>query len=331
MAGDTCGEQSPGAIPEVPAGRETVPAGPEAVPAGREAVSGGVPAPGAPRQVAVERLTAGDHACLGFDSHEDRWALRAAFATTGLARGERVMFFTDPATADGETLDRLAAHGVPVARARTGRRLEVVGGTHGYVPGRGFDAAARTAYWATVAYDTLALGFTRLRATGDMSWATAPDVDTGELARYEAALTPLLAKLGFIALCEYDRRAFTAPVLRRVLAAHPLSVPPAPGALHAVREESAQGPVLRLAGDADLATRTAFEQAVRQPGLAVIDLTGLAVVDAHCVRVLLRLPAGTVVECTAAQHRLISLCGGGNRDGVVPRVRRPPNGPGILM
>jgi hypothetical protein len=327
MAGDTCGEQSPGAIPEVPAGREGVSAGREATPE----VPADVPGAPAPRQVAVERLTAGDHACLGFDSHEDRWALRAAFATAGLARGERVMFFTDPATPDGEALDRLASHGVPVARARTGRRLEVVGGTHGYVPGRGFDAAARTAYWATVAYDTLALGFTRLRATGDMSWAADPEVDTGELARYETALTPLLAKLGFIALCEYDRRAFTAPALGRVLAAHPLSVPAAPGALHAVREESAQGPVLRLAGDADLATRAAFERAVRQPGLAVIDLTGLAIVDAHCVRVLLRLPAGSLVECTAAQYRLISLCGGGRTGGAGPRVRRPSNGPGIRM
>ncbi|MFC4034036.1 MEDS domain-containing protein [Streptomyces polygonati] len=345
----------------------------------------------APRMVAVERLGPGDHACLWFDSHEDRWALRAAFATDGLARGERVIFFTDPDTVEDEALDRLASFGVPVDAADGGGRVEVVGTVPGYEPGRGFDAAARNAHWVTVIRETWARGFTGLRATGDMSWAARPDVDGGQLAAYEAGLTPLLAKLGFTGVCEYDRGAFggsshgadspagkagsaldltrpwTVPVadpfvdepgggvgwrsahsheartpnaldapvgdkpgstagrldgrLEQVLAAHPLNVMPVPGGLHSSRD----GNVLRLAGDADLATRIPFEQAVREAGLTTIDLTGLAFVDAYCVRTLLRL-GGVTLECTTAQYRLLELCGAAGGDQSIVEVRTRPAG-----
>ncbi|WNI16520.1 MEDS domain-containing protein [Actinacidiphila sp. ITFR-21] len=254
------------------------------------------------RTVAVERLGPGDHACLWFGAQEERWALRAAFATGGLVRGERVMLFTGPGTAEAETLDRLASLGVPVG----GGRVEVVREEPGYVPGRGFDPAARMAYWERAAEDASARGFTGLRLAGDMGWASEPDVDRGELAAYEVALTTALAELGTTALCEYDR---AGPDREPILAAHPLDVPPAPGTLH----ERRSGDVLLLAGDADRADRPAFERAVRRPGLAAVDLTGLAFVDAYSVRVLLG--TGLRLRCTAGQARLLALCGAA--DGIV--------------
>lgn len=269
-----------------------------------------------PRTVAVERLAAGDHACLGFERAEDRWAIRAAFAAIGLARGERVLFFTEPEVNGRQALDRLAAHGLAAAEAAGDGRLEVVNSTPGYAPGQGFDARARMDYWAAVTREALTLGFTGLRATGDMAWAAEPEVDGGELASYENRLTPVFAALGCTGICEYDRRNVPPALLGRVLAAHPLTVLPAPGMLHACREED----TLRLTGDADLATRGEFElclrESVRAPGLDVIDLTGLAFLDVSCARTLLRLAAGTTLQCTAAQYRLLRLCGAGETDGV---------------
>jgi hypothetical protein len=306
--------------------------------------------------VAVERLGSGDHACLFFDSHEDRWALRAAFATDGLARGERVMFFVGPGTHEGEALDRLASFGVPVEGAADGRgRVDVIRTDPGYAPGIGFDPVARTEYWEAVSRETSARGFTGLRTAGDMAWAAAPEVDGEQLVAYEAGLTPLLPAMRFTAMCEYDRAVFAgaaAPELmpggmpegmpERVLATHPLTVLPEPGALHASLhtsmgaapgtspptslDASREGDVLRLAGDADLATRGAFERAVRRPGPDVIDLTGLGFIDAYCVQVLLRLGGGVRLECTAAQARLLGLCGApGGGEGMV-RVRAGQGG-----
>ncbi|SEO56966.1 Anti-anti-sigma regulatory factor (antagonist of anti-sigma factor) [Actinacidiphila rubida] len=272
-----------------------------------------------PRTVAVERLGPGDHACLPFDRSEGRWALRAAFAAAGLARGERVLLFPGAGTDVSRTLERLDAHGVPALQAAADGRLDIVRTTPGCDPVRGFDPVARTDYWANAADDARTRGFTGLRAAGDMACVAEAGADAAALTSYELGLTPLLAKLGFTGLCEYDRHAFPPDVLDAVVGAHPLTVVPAPGTLHATRD----GAVLRLAGDADLATRTAFELAVREPGLTAIDLTGLAFLDAHCARELVRLGAaasafdaaagsggaGVALECTPAQARLLRLCG----------------------
>ncbi|MCL2553077.1 MAG: MEDS domain-containing protein [Actinomycetia bacterium] len=293
--------------------------------AGGTGGAGGAPTP---RAVAVERLAPGDHACLPSEGPEGRWALRAAFAAAGLARGERVLLFPGAGAEPAHTLERLAAHGVPAGQAAADGRLAVIRDFPGYDPVRGFEPEVRTGYLVRAAEVARARGFTGLRAAGDMAWATGPGVDGEALTAYERNLTPLFAELGFTGLCEYDRRAFPPELLDPLLRTHPLSVVPVPGALHAVRD----GDVLRLAGDADLATRTAFELAVREPGLALIDLTGLAFLDAHCARELVRLGAspsgaspGPSVHCTGAQARLLKMCGmrtAGDLSGGVVRGAR---------
>jgi hypothetical protein len=267
-----------------------------------------------PRTVAVERLSPGDHACLGFTGPGDRWALRAAFTTAGLARGERVMLFGPDG---GAGLERLSSYGVPARRAAADGRLAVVADSPGWDPVRGFDAAARAGYWVAATDEALSGGFTGLRVAGDMGWVCEGDVAGGELLAYERELTPLFARIGFTALCEYDRGLFPPPLLEQAVAAHPLAVLESPGALHAERT----GDALRLAGDADLATRAAFEWAVADSGLSVIDLTGLAFIDASCVRALLGLRGGVVLECTPAQLRLLLLCGLRQAEGVLVNVR----------
>jgi MEDS: MEthanogen/methylotroph, DcmR Sensory domain len=289
-----------------------------------------------PRAIAVERLGPGDHACLPFDTPGHRWAVRADFAATGLARGERVMLFVGQDTEVPHALEQLTAHGVPARQAAAEGRLAVLRDSPGYDPVHGFDATARTGYWAAAADDASTRGFTGLRAAGDMAWAAGPAVEPAELLSYEREITPLFAKLGFTSLCEYDRLTFPTDRLDPLLDVHPLSVVAAPGTLHAVRE----GNVLRLAGDADLATRTAFELAVREPGLTAIDLTGLAFLDAHCARELVRTggrgePTGRddrsdvelVLECTATQARLLQICGMRQQPGSpVIRLSEPGNG-----
>jgi hypothetical protein len=170
-----------------------------------------------------------------------------------------------------------------------------------------------------------------------MSWAVRPGVDGGAVVTYESALTEL-ARPAFTGMCEFDRRVFPPELFARLVAAHPLTVLPVPGALHVTLDAD----TLRLAGDADLATRCELELALRdferalrgrpepqkapagsrRPG--VVDLTGLGFIGAYCACAVLRIPARTgacvTVRCTPGQYRLLMLCGAAETHGVVLRV-----------
>lgn len=277
-----------------------------------------------PRAVAVDRMTPGDHACLGFHSDDDRWAVRAAFTVAGLALGERVMIFTGQGISAPDALARLSAHGVPAERCAHTGQLAFSSESPGYEPATGaFDPVARTALWAAGSAKARRRGFTGMRVAGDMTWATAArsGVPEDELASYEAELTPFAARIGFTAMCEYDRRALAAPLLSRIAALHPLTVLPSVDTLHADRT----GPCLRLVGSADLATRVPFDLALRthfttDPRARLLDLTPLSFLDAHCAAGVLRLPPGTTVRCTPSQFRMLRVCGAGEAEGITFRV-----------
>jgi anti-anti-sigma regulatory factor len=272
-----------------------------------------------PHTVSVDRMASGDHACLTFDSHRARWAVRAAFTETGLLRGERVILFVGPGTTPGTAAARLADHGVPAAEALRDERLLVVNATPGYEPKRGFDAESRAATWLGLTEDASVMGFSGLRAVGDMSWAVEPGVDPEELIDYETGLTPLFADIGFTAICEYDRRLFPPGLMGRVGACHPTEILQSLDALHITRT----GTILHLAGNADLATREQFDTELHRslnglgPPPRLVDLTALSFIDAHCATTLVRLaaalphPARLAVHCPATHARVLRLCGAG--------------------
>jgi hypothetical protein len=273
-----------------------------------------------PRTVSPERMASGEHACLGFDDDTARWEIRAAFAEAGLSRGEQVIFFTDPVTTVEEAVTRLLGQGVHAAvpALRRGQLLVV-----NQFP------ADRLAAWRAVGEKALHQGYPGIRATGDMSWCAAPEPALGpaELVSYEAALTSVFADIGFTAICEYDRRLFAPEFLGRVAAAHPVSVL---GKTDVLRIERT-GPVLRLVGEADLATRADFEYCLKRafdadagartgayPGQGPpqqLDLTELTFIDAHCAALVVRHAAALgqagrlLVRCAPLQARTLRLCG----------------------
>ncbi|MEW2518803.1 MEDS domain-containing protein [Actinacidiphila alni] len=276
-----------------------------------------------PQLVAADRMGPGDHACLGFSGHDDRWAVRAAFTLAGFARGERVVIFTGRGTSAPEALDRLTAHGVPAERFVHSGQLTLSQGSPGYDPVTGaFDPAARTAVLAAGSAESRRRGFTGMRVAADMAWAAG--LAPGELASYEADLTPRFARTGFTAICEYDRAVFPAPLLDRMTAVHPLAVLPSVDAFHADRA----GPRLRLVGTADLATRTDVTLALRaafatDPPPTHLDLTPLSFLDAHCAAALLRLPPPLTLHCTPAQHRILHICDPAALDHLTIEVTTP--------
>lgn len=260
------------------------------------------------RTVPVDRMASGDHACLGFQDEEDRWEIRAAFTSIGLARGERVLLSADPGTSPAEAVTRLTAYGVRAAGALRHRALVITPEIPGYDAAEAWTALTNTAHRQ---------GFSGLRVAGDMSWALGPGLDRERLLGHETAMTPVLAGLGLTAICEYDQRRFAASLLDRVRAAHPVCVRPRHGSLRAERS----GGTLTLRGDADLATRNDFELAVRHAFAAPagppsrVDLTRLSFIDARCASVLIRHAASlgpadrVTLRCPRLHARTLRLCG----------------------
>jgi hypothetical protein len=72
----------------------------------------------------VDRLDAGDHACLTFSDPEERLDLVAAFVRAGLRRGQKVVCWTDSVSPE----DLVGEIGAPGGGAATG--------SVGYHPGR---------------------------------------------------------------------------------------------------------------------------------------------------------------------------------------------------
>ncbi|MER5253095.1 MULTISPECIES: MEDS domain-containing protein [unclassified Streptomyces] len=268
------------------------------------------------RTVSVTRMNSGDHACLGFDDDETRWELRAAYADIGISRGEQVVFFTDRTTTPDVAAEQLSSTGFPLDPALMDGRLVVVNEVPGYDPATGFDPVERAQTWVELTDKARLDGFSGIRVVGDMGWAAEPGVDQDLLVEYEAGLSPLFAKIGFTAVCEYDRRKFGDGVLGRIQHAHPKRLLRHLGALDITR----YGTELRVAGDIDLATREEFDSALAH-ALAgpdrplVLDLSELCFMDVHgastLVRLASRLPCGHLIAVRGRpeQDKLLRLCG----------------------
>lgn len=267
------------------------------------------------RPVSALRVSDGDHACLAFDDHASRWQVRAAYIEQGLARGEQVVLFTDPATTVRGVAARLEACGSAVDSGLAAGQLLLCTEIAGFDPSCGLDPDARIRFWLELATRARAQGFTGVRIVADMGWAAGSGVDHDVLVEYESRLSTVLADINLTAVCEYDQRLFDERLLQRIGRAHPKKVLPRLDALEFTRV----GTELWAAGEADLATRDEFD-AVLADALAgpdritVLDLCELCFMDGHSARTIVRLarrrPSGRLltVRCLPIQNQLLRLC-----------------------
>ncbi|MDX3545194.1 MEDS domain-containing protein [Streptomyces europaeiscabiei] len=271
----------------------------------------------AERTVPVERLRLGDHACMSAADlrGESPWKVFTAYTRTSLARGEKVLLVMDPDDlSDDEVVALLDRGSGQVAAARAGGQLSLKRNTEVYAPdGRFQERRTIDTYTAEVdrACDE---GWAGLRVTADMSWAPRMNLAHDRLLDYEASVAPLFADPLFTAICWYDRRRFDDEMTARVDKVHPLRVMERLDSLE-VTETPDGG---RIAGTAELSTRTAFVEILRQalehrddtgPSHFVLDLRDLCFMEAHCAWQLISLaaslPAGS--EVTVRCGELLGL------------------------
>lgn len=273
----------------------------------------------AERTVPVERLRLGDHACMGpgdlEGAGESPWKVFTAYTRTSLARGEKVLLVMDPDDmSDDEVVALLDRGSGQVAAARDDGQLSVRRNTEIYVPDGRFEERRTIDTYAAEVDRACDDGWAGLRVTADMSWAPRVNLGHDRLLDYEASVAPLFADPLFTAICWYDRQRFDDALTSRVGKVHPLRVMERLDSLEVIGTPDGG----RMAGTAELGTRSEFVEALREalehrddsgPSHFVLDLRDLCFMEAHCAWQLISLaaslPAGS--EVTVRCGELLGL------------------------
>ncbi|MEV1025666.1 MEDS domain-containing protein [Streptomyces sp. NPDC050264] len=263
--------------------------------------------------IPVQQLRAGDHAIASYNDDDAGGDVVAAFTWTGLAKREKVMLFAAPQVAEDQVWNRLDTPGPLLSIARDRGQLVVSSMRALIHPDRHFTPERQ---WQRIEEETeqaLAEGYRGLRTYIDMHWVGDLNADVAVMMYRESHAEHLFTDRPYTEVCSYDSRWFTDEVLGAMHEAHPCRLLPHLGALHAEHTDT----VVRLAGEADIATREQFIAALRE-GLArtadaqglTVDLSGLSFLSAACTMDLLRLVASCAhqsveVRCHSTVARLL--------------------------
>ncbi|UGY92696.1 MEDS domain-containing protein [Streptomyces gobiensis] len=242
--------------------------------------------------ISVQRLRPGDHAFLRYDNDATRWEIASVFVRTGLLLGEKVLALLDPEVPTAEALVRLGGHDPALAEARHSGQLVLTTMGELIHPDRRFTSERQ---WARLREETARAveeGYTAARAFIDMAWVQALHMDVDGVMRRESRADHLFTGRAYSELCAYDGRRFSEEVLDAMCGAHPHNVLAGLGILRTIYADGS----VRLIGDADLNTRLAFTEALRD-GLSqttrsrclIVDLTRLHFLSIGCATDLLLL------------------------------------------
>lgn len=276
----------------------------------------------------VDRLDAGDHACLTFSDSDERLDLLAAFVRDGVRRGEKVLCWTDSidpprlaaalaarALRPGPALRRGQLSIAPVATALLGRAW--------------VNAAAMIDTLAARKGQAARDGYRGLRVVADMGWATRPVATGDELIAFETGVGRLFGDRQLSMMCQYDRDRFDAVTLAFAAKAHTTTVAAVvyhdDVVLRVCRQYSPPG--VRVAGELDYRHRDALERALgeslRLDRYLQVNLARLDYIDGACaaaiVQAALTLPTSRrmTVVCRPLVATVLDLVGAGS----APRLR----------
>jgi DNA-binding CsgD family transcriptional regulator len=171
----------------------------------------------------IAELTRGDHACCLYETEEEHRSVLTSFLRQGLERNEKVLYIVDTHTAEA-VLDYLRDDGLDVEPYLARGQLSILGRDETYMRGGLFDPDEMMALLRAETEQALVEGYQALRITGEMSWALLGLPGSERLIEYETRVNEVFRGGSCLAICQYDRRAFSPALLLDVLCTHPIAV-----------------------------------------------------------------------------------------------------------
>jgi anti-anti-sigma factor len=235
----------------------------------------------------------------------------------GLGAGQRVICFTDPSSPP-DLAGELAERDV---KPTNGGQLAIRDNDGAWLT----TGRVSATNMIEMLSDELAAahrdGFTGLRVTADMCWATRPVAAVDELLVFETRVAGLFADGRLTAVCQYDRQSFDQVTLAFAAKAHSRAVAAAvyyeDPLLRVCRQHAPPG--IRLAGEIDYRRvpelNQALAEALRLGGDIHVNLAHLTFMDAAAAAAVgqaaLSLQPGRAmaVVCRRAVHKALDVVG----------------------
>jgi PAS domain S-box-containing protein len=173
---------------------------------------------------AIERLRPPGHVCCVYESQEEQFASVIPFIRIGLERGEKCVYVADDEQRLEPVRAALSGAGIQVDHAIRSGALIVTTHDWTYLRSSDFEPGKVDTFWREQMKEARRSGYTGLRIAGETGWVKrgAPGID--RWIEYESLVTKMLAEIGCLALCQYDRRRCSPELLLNVIRTHPLVV-----------------------------------------------------------------------------------------------------------
>lgn len=168
-------------------------------------------------------LQPGDHACGLWETKEERHAALQPFLRQGLEQGEKVLYLVDAPIAE-LGLGYLQDSGLDAAPYLARGQLTIRTCRDTYMQEGVFDPDRMIALLRAETGRALDEGYSALRVAGEMTWALRGLSGSERLIEYEVKLNGFFLGGNCLAVCQYERRAFTAALLLDALRTHPIIV-----------------------------------------------------------------------------------------------------------
>lgn len=170
----------------------------------------------------MENLRAGDHAALFYRTRAEQFSVIVPFIAIGLQRGERCLYIAED-NSPALVIKELKKGGVDADSAQRSGALTIATKHETYLRHGIFEPARMTSDLAREVQESIRLGYTAFRATGEMTWALPLPSALAQLSDYEVRLHEEFP--GQLAgLCQYDERGFPERVIADMIRIHPIVV-----------------------------------------------------------------------------------------------------------
>lgn len=157
------------------------------------------------------------HVCAFVTSPAEERALIDPFFRNGLYRGEKAVYYVDPAQRDEQE--------ARLRQVTTDPDLvEVTTWQDAHLKGGAFDAERMMAGLEEMIRDNAARGRPPVRLVGQMGWVFSSPPGIERLVAYEATVNEVLNRGRTPTVCVYDVRRLSGSMMMDLLRAHPLAV-----------------------------------------------------------------------------------------------------------